>query len=143
MSRMEMWRKREGDSVDTWLGTDRKDFISLHRVIGFIAGSAFYAMVVFCAGALAMSVLFDNLSRSLILALLIGGGIGYLVFMFFYQRWYYNYSNSRYIDAKKQAIRWRSDWEILTRLYEEEEEASKPTVDMDLLFPEGSLGENE
>ena len=74
---------------------------------------------------------------------LLGAVIGYIVFMFFYQKWYYNYCSKRYVQAKNRAIAWRRDWDTLARIYEEEERAARPTVDMDVLFPEGSLGENE
>ena len=143
MSRMEMWRKKEGGQADTWLNTDRRDYISFHRVIGFIVGTAFYGVVVGAAGAVLVSEYFTNLSRVLMIGLLLGAVIGYLIFMFFYQRWYYRFCTERYVKQKKMALDWRRDWDILSRIYEEEEAAAKPTVNMDLLFPEGSLGENE
>ncbi len=143
MARMEMRRIRDGEQAQAWLDTDRKDYVSIHRVIGFIAGSLFYGVVVAAAAAYAFSAVFINLNRALLIWLILGVVIGYLVFMFFYQKWYYGYCTKRYQEAKNKAIAWRRDWDTLARIYEEEEEAAKPTVDMDLLFPEGSLGENE
>ena len=143
MTRMEIRRKTEPGLSDAWLSTDRKDYISFHRVIGFIAGTAFYGVVAVAVASVLLTVVVSNLDRSLMLLFLLGGVIGYLIFMFFYQRWYYEFANRRYKEAKIGAIRWRRDWDDLSRIYEEEDEAARPTVNMDLLFPEGSLGENE
>ena len=143
MTRMELRRKRESEAYEVWLNTDRRDYISLHRVIGFVAGTLFYAVVAAAVGVTMVYVAVTNLSRSLLIGFLLGAVIGYIVFMFFYQKWYYNYCSKRYVQAKNRAIAWRRDWDTLARIYEEEERAARPTVDMDVLFPEGSLGENE
>ena len=37
----------------------------------------------------------------------------------------------------------KQDWDKLAEIYSDEMDATRPTVDLDLLFPEGSLGENE
>ena len=83
MTRMELRRKRESEAYEVWLNTDRRDYISLHRVIGFVAGTLFYAVVAAAVGVTMVYVAVTNLSRSLLIGFLLGAVIGYIVFMFF------------------------------------------------------------
>ena len=143
MTRMEMRRQRDMAEIAPFVNMDKRDYISLHNWLGFIVGSIFYWVIVASALLGVVSFFADDLSRGLLMALALGAVIGYIVFIFCYRSWYYRYSMQRYRRARQKIVRMKQDWDTLAEIYEDEMQATKPTVDLDLLFPEGSLGENE
>ena len=143
MTHMELDRKRNAATITPFINVDKKDYISFHRVIGFIVGSVFYAVIMISVATVILSLFSTDLDRMLLIVLLLGAALGYIVFLFFYQRWYFRYCLERYRDARRLINRTKRDWDILEGIYRDEAEATRPTVDMNLLFPEGSLGENE
>ncbi|MBR1634386.1 MAG: hypothetical protein IJ682_04890 [Lachnospiraceae bacterium] len=143
MTRMEMRRQRDMAEIAPFVDMDKKDYVSLHNWLGFIVGSVFYWIIVGAALLGVVSVLADDLNRELLMSLALVSVIGYIVFIFFYRSWYFRYSMRRFREAKRKINLMKKDWDILAEIYEDERQATKPTVDLDLLFPEGSLGENE
>ncbi len=142
MARMEIQRQKNED-IMALANIDKKDYVSFFNVIGFLIGTVFYGAVV---SAILIAVLFSievNFEKHLIISIVLAVVIGYLVFIFFYQRWFFRYSLNYYQEAKRRINRWKNDWDRLSEIYEEEKAATKPTVDMDVLFPDGSLGEKE
>lgn len=143
MTRMEMRRQRDMAEITPFVNIDKKDYISLHNWLGFIVGSIFYWIIIGAAFLGVLSVFADDLSRWLLISLALGAFVGYIAFIFFYRSWYYRLSMRRYREARRKIGLMKKDWDTLAEIYEDERQATKPTVDLDLLFPEGSLGENE
>lgn len=143
MTHMEIRRQRDMAEIAPFVNIDKKDYVSLHNWLGFIVGSIFYLVIIGTVLLGVLSVLADDLNRSLLISLALVAFVGYIAFIFFYRSWYYRLSMQRYREAKRKISLMKRDWDILAEIYEDERQATKPTVDLDLLFPEGSLGENE
>ena len=142
MARMEIQR-RQNEDIMPLANIDKRDYISFFNVIGFLMGTAFYTAVV---SAAVIGILFTweiSYERHMLISMALAVVIGYLVFIFFYQRWFFRYTMNHYQSARKRINLWKRDWDRLAEIYRDEKAATKPTVNMDVLFPEGSLGEKE
>ena len=142
MTKMEIQRRRNED-VMPLANIDKRDYISFFNVLGFLMGTAFYGAVVSVVIVTVLLTMEVNFERHLMISVALAAVIGYLVFIFLYQRWFFRNTLGHYQAARKRLNRWRNDWNKLAEIYENEKAATKPTVNMDVLFPEGSLGEKE
>ena len=143
MTRMEMRRQKEQAELVPFLNVDRKDYLSFHNMIGFIEGTVFYGVLALTMAAGVLTARAEQMNRELLIVLALACLIGYIVFIFFYRSWYFRRSLRDYREARQKISQMKRDWDILAEIYQDEKEATKPTVDLDLLFPGGSLGENE
>ena len=85
----------------------------------------------------------EGIDRSVAMIGLLVTAIGYIIFIFFYRSWYYRRCSDEYRNARQKINKMKQEWDELAQIYSDEMDATRPTVDLDLLFPEGSLGENE
>ena len=143
MTHMEISRQKNEDAFSPLMNLDRRDYLSFEMVIGFIVGSLFYGVVAAAAVAGVLSMYFVDPDKLLLIGMILGVVIGYILFLFFYQGWYHKYCLERFRQARQYFRQRKRDWDILNEIYQEEKMATKPTINMDLLFPEGTLGENE
>lgn len=143
MSRMEMRRIKESAEIAPFINVDKKDYLSYKRISGFVIGSIFYGIAVFFALVFVFGVLLPEISRAMVILAVVLSIIGYIAFMYQYQNWTHRHTLSRINIARKKIKRLRKDWDTLEEIYGQEEQDASPEVDMDILFPEGSLGENE
>lgn len=143
MARMEMFRSHNQALAAPFINLDKRDYLSFSNMTGFIKGTVFYGIVAACVLTGEITVLAEKMTRELLVVSLITALVGYIVFIFLYRSWYYRSCMKKYQDARRVIGRMRRDWDTLEEIYQDEKEATRPTVDLDLLFPEGSLGENE
>ena len=143
MTRMEMRRKKEASEIKPFLNMERKDYMSFHNIIGFIAGTVFYLIVAAGGAALWVYVFEGRYFEKIWIPVVVFAAVLYIVFLYFYRSWYHEHCVRRYHNARLKISRLKKDWDMLAEMYAEEDAKRRPTVDMDLLFPEGSFGENE
>lgn len=143
MSRMEMRRIKESSEIAPFINVDKKDYLGYKRVTAFIAGSVFYGLFIIVFWMLLFVAITTEINKAIIILLSIFSVVGYLVFMYQYQNWTHKHTIERIKNARKKIKRLQKDWDTLEDMYNEEEKATSPGVDMDVLFPQGSLGEDE
>lgn len=143
MTRMEMRRQNEAAEISPFINVDKNDYLSYKKITGFVVGTIFYGIAISLVLVFVFAVLLSEINRALVILAVVFSVIGYIAFMYQYQNWTHRHTLSRIKNAKRKIKRLRKDWETLEDLYGQEEQAASPEVDLDILFPEGSLGENE
>ncbi len=143
MARMEMLRSKKQAFVTPFINLDKKDYLSFSNTVAFIKGTVFYGVIAACALTGGLTLMAEDITKELAAVSLIAALVGYVIFIFLYRSWYHRVCVRKYQEARRLVGRMKRNWDNLEGIYQDEKEATRPTVDLDLLFPEGSLGENE
>ncbi len=123
MTKMAMYAKNESRSYSSVINYEKKDYVLMRMLRGFIAGSIFFAVVYGGAIAVLFSFFIKNITWSLLISLVIVGIAGYILYIYIHLLRVRKKAEKQYREGLERFQHYKREMEVLKNMYEAEEDA--------------------
>ena len=126
MTKIAMFEQREKRDLLPMMHYGKRDYLTLHIILCFLAGTVFYLLLYGGAAVLLIWFVIPNLSTMLLILGVIIGILGYITYLYFYLRLMYQKAQKRYRKGRQKIKKLAAEYRILEEMYQQEEETETP-----------------
>ena len=132
MTRMAIYEKKYGAEIQPMLKYSKKDYVGLHGLGSFVAGTIFVCVVYGAIVAAVLAAYIENLSTTLIMLLGLIGVLSYSVYIIIHVFLSRRRATRIYNRGRKRIKELSGAYSILEELYDDEEMDKAPVGERDL-----------
>lgn len=126
MTKIAMFEEREKRNILPMMHYGKRDYLTLHMILYFLAGTLFYFLLYGGIALLMIWFVVPNLSTMMLILGVVLGILGYITYLYFYLRLMYRKAQKRYRKGRQKIKKLAAEYRILEEMYQQEEETETP-----------------
>ena len=126
MTKIAMFEQREKRDILPMMHYGKRDYLALHLILCFLAGTVFYLLLYGGIVMLLIWVVIPNLSTMTLILGAVLGILGYIVYLYIYLRLMYQKAQKRYREGRQKIKKLAAEYRVLEEMYQQEEETETP-----------------
>ena len=126
MTKIAMFEQREKRDILPMMHYGKRDYLALHLILFFLAGTVFYLLLYGGIVMLLIWFVIPNLSTMTLILGAVLGILGYIVYLYIYLRLMYQKAQKRYREGRQKIKKLAAEYRVLEEMYQQEEETETP-----------------
>ena len=126
MTKIAMFEQREKRDILPMMHYGKRDYLALHLILCFLAGTVFYLLLYGGIVMLLIWFVIPNLSTMTLILGAVLGILGYIVYLYIYLRLMYQKAQKRYREGRQKIKKLAAEYRVLEEMYQQEEETETP-----------------